>query len=123
MIQEENKIQEEQTSKVNEESAPKNVESTPEQEAQQDGAAQQEEPKAPTSYAVRPHHRQRRLIDYDGRDKMLKVRNKLNITFMLLAIIGLILWTQTDYQNLSIIILLVGVVLKIIEVCLRLFKK
>lgn len=76
-----------------------------------------------TSYAVRPEHRQRRLIDYNGRDKMFKVRNTLNIVFMLLAVIGLILWTQTDYQNLSIVILLVGVALKIAEVCLRLFKK
>lgn len=76
-----------------------------------------------TSYAVRPEHRQRRLIDYNGRDKMFKVRNTLNIIFMLLAVIGLILWTQTDYTNLSIAILLVGVALKIIEVCLRLFKK
>lgn len=106
MIQEDNKIQEEQASNPSEESTPK-----------------QETEQTTTSYAVRPHHRQRRLIDYDGRDKMLKVRNKLNITFMLLAIIGLILWTQTDCQNLSIIILLAGVVLKIIEVCLRLFKK
>lgn len=76
-----------------------------------------------TSYAVRPEHRQRRLIDYNGRDKMFKVRNTLNIVFMLLAVIGLILWTQTDYTNLSIVILLIGVALKIIEVCLRLFKK
>ena len=76
-----------------------------------------------TSYAVRPEHRQRRLIDYNGRDKMFKVRNTLNIIFMLLAVIGLILWTQTDYTNLSIVILLVGVALKIIEVCLRLFKR
>lgn len=76
-----------------------------------------------TSYVVRPQHRQRRLIDYDGRDEMLKVRNKLNIVFMLLAVIGLILWTQTEYQTASTIVLIVGVVLKIIEVCLRLFKK
>lgn len=75
------------------------------------------------SYAVRPHHRQRRLIDYNGRDKMFKVRNTLNIVFMLLAVIGLILWTQTDYTNVSIVILLIGVALKIVEVCLRLFKK
>lgn len=75
------------------------------------------------SYAVRPEHRQRRLIDYNGRDKMFKVRNTLNIVFMLLAVIGLILWTQTDFQNLSIVILLVGVALKIAEVCLRLFKR
>lgn len=75
------------------------------------------------SYAVRPHHRQRRLIDYDGRDKNIRLRNKLNIIFMILAIVGLILWTQTEQQTIAIVILLVGVVFKIAEVCLRLFKK
>lgn len=78
---------------------------------------------ARTSYAVRPEHRQRRLIDYNGRDKMFKVRNTLNIVFMLLAVIGLILWTQTELQTLSIVFLLVGVALKIVEVCLRLFNR
>lgn len=77
----------------------------------------------PASYAVRPQHRQRRLIDYNGRDKMFKVRNTLNILFMVLAVIGLILWTQTELQTLSTIILLVGVALKITEVCIRMFKK
>ena len=75
------------------------------------------------SYAVRPHHRQRRLIDYNGRDKMFKVRNSLNIAFLVLALIGLLLYTQTDYATLSYIIILVGVVLKIAEVTIRMFKK
>lgn len=82
-----------------------------------------EEAGSTESYAVRPHHRQRRLIEYDGRDKMFKVRNTLNIIFMILAVIGLILWTQTDWQNTGISIVLVGVALKIVEVLLRLFKK
>ena len=82
-----------------------------------------EEAGSKESYAVRPHHRQRRLIEYDGRDKMFKVRNTLNIIFMILAVIGLILWTQTDWQNTGISIVLVGVALKIVEVLLRLFKK
>ena len=77
----------------------------------------------PTNYAVRPHHRQRRLIEYNGRDKMFKVRNTLNILFMILAVVGLILWTQTDLSVLSTAILLVAVVLKIAEVCIRMFKK
>ncbi len=113
MIQEENKKQ------GNNETLAKQEEQT----LQNDTAKHTEEQKAPTSYAVRPDHRQRRLIDYNGRDKMFKVRNTLNILFMVLAIIGLILWTQTDWQTLSIVILLVGVALKITEVCLRLFKK
>lgn len=75
------------------------------------------------SYAVRPHHRQRRLIDYNGRDKMFKVRNSLNIAFMVLALIGLLVYTQTDYTTLSYVILLIGVVLKIAEVVIRMFKK
>lgn len=82
-----------------------------------------EEAGSTESYAVRPNHRQRRLIEYDGRDKMFKVRNTLNIIFMILAVIGLILWTQTDWQNTGISIVLVGVALKIVEVLLRLFKK
>lgn len=77
----------------------------------------------PTNYAVRPHHRQRRLIEYNGRDKMFKVRNILNIIFMILAVVGLILWTQTDLSVLSTAILIVAVVLKIVEVCIRMFKK
>ena len=109
MIQEENKeqgIDETHTSQK-------------EQDQQTEYAKHTEEQQAPTSYAVRPEHRQRRLIDY----KMFKVRNTLNILFMVLAIIGLILWTQTDLQTLSIVILLIGVAFKIAEVCLRLFKK
>ena len=85
--------------------------------AQTETAAPQE------SYAVRPHHRQRRLIDYNGRDKMFKVRNSLNIVFMVLAVIGLLVYTQTDYTTLSYVILLIGVVLKIAEVVIRMFKK
>ena len=77
----------------------------------------------PTSYAVRPEHRQRRLIAYGNNDSTMRLRNKLNILFMILAIIGLILWTQTEQQTIAIIILLVGVALKIAEVCIRLFKK
>lgn len=75
------------------------------------------------SYAVRPHHRQRRLIEYTGRDKNIKLRNWLNIIFMLLAVVGLILWTQTEVQTVAIVILLVGVAIKIAEVCIRLFHK
>lgn len=92
-------------------------ETGPQEAAQAEAAAPQE------SYAVRPHHRQRRLIDYNGRDKMFKVRNSLNIAFMVLALIGLLVYTQTDYTTLSYVIILIGVVLKIAEVTIRMFKK
>ena len=48
----------------------------------------------------------------------------LNIAFMVLAIIGVVIWTQLDdYHTLAAIVLILGVVLKIAEVCIRLFKK
>lgn len=74
-----------------------------------------------TQYAVRPHHKQRRLID--NNDDMLKYRNILNIIFMALAIAGVIVYTQTDYKTTATIILIVAVVLKFIEVALRMFRK
>ena len=54
---------------------------------------------------------------------MFKVRNSLNIAFMVLALIGLLVYTQTDYTTLSYVIILIGVVLKIAEVIIRMFKK
>ena len=74
-----------------------------------------------TQYAVRPHHKQKRLID--NNDDMLKYRNILNIIFMVLAIVGVIVYTQTNYKTTSTIILIVAVVLKFIEVALRMFRK
>ena len=82
------------------------------------------EQKQPTSYAVRPQHRRLRPLAYSDQNNMLKVRNYLNIAFMLLAIVGVILWTQLEEsRNIAYIVLIVGVVLKIAEVCIRLFKK
>ena len=74
-----------------------------------------------TQYAVRPHNKQKRLID--NNDDMLKYRNILNIIFMVLAIVGVIVYTQTDYKITATIILIVAVVLKFIEVALRMFRK
>ena len=74
------------------------------------------------SYAVRPHHHHRRL-GYSDRNNLFKVRNILNIAFMLLAIVGIILWNFMDDHTIAIIVLLIGVVLKIAEVCIRLFHK
>ena len=73
-----------------------------------------------TQYAVRPHHKQKRLID--NNDDMLKYRI-LNTIFMVLAIVGVIVYTQADYKITATIILIVAVVLKFIEVALRMFHK
>ena len=62
-----------------------------------------------TEYAVRPHHKQKRLIDNDNH--MLKYRNILNIVFMLLAIIGVVIFKQKENINISKIIIFIGVFL------------
>ncbi len=74
------------------------------------------------SYAVRPQHHHRRL-GYSDRGNLFKVRNILNIAFMILAVAGVILWHVMDDRTLAIVILLTGVVLKIAEVSIRLFHK
>ena len=92
------------------------------QTEQAENSKLQEQPQ--TSYAVRPDHRHHRRLAYSDQNNMLKVRNYLNIAFMLLAIVGVILWTQLEEsRNIAYIVLIVGVVLKIAEVCIRLFKK
>ena len=73
------------------------------------------------SYAVRPHRHFRR-INYSDRLN-IKVRNRLNIAFILLAVAGLCMWYTMDDRTPATIVLLVGVVLKIAEVCIRLFRK
>lgn len=83
------------------------------------GTAQEDAPHE--SYAVRPHHHFRRM-DYSDRQN-IKVRNRLNIAFILLAVVGLCLWYTMDNRTPATIVLLAGVVLKIAEVCIRLFRK
>ena len=99
-----NKIQQ------NEAQQPENATAQPTAEQ----GAEQTEQKQPTSYAVRPQHRRLRPLAYSDQNNMLKV----------LAIVGVILWTQLEEsRNIAYIVLIVGVVLKIAEVCIRLFKK
>lgn len=92
---------------------------TPKADQTQDGQTQ-------TQYAVRPQHSHRRL-GYSDRGAHFKLRNALNIVFMILAIAGVIVWTQIETQEtghtLSAIILIAAVVIKIAEVCIRLFNK
>ena len=76
-----------------------------------------------TSYAVRPNRRHHRRLEYADKSNMLVARNWLNTGFMLFAIVGVILWTQMDDRTIANVLLIIGVVLKIAEVCIRLFKK
>ncbi len=81
----------------------------------------QEEVQENPSYAVKPHHHYKRL-DYSDPTN-LRVRNKLNTVFILLVIIGITLWYTLDTHTPAYMVLLVGVVVKIAEVCIRLFRK
>ncbi len=96
----------------------------PENETPTQNTAHEDTPHKDTpheSYAVRPHHHFRRM-DYSDRQN-IKVRNRLNIAFILLAVVGLCLWYTMDNRTPATIVLLAGVVLKIAEVCIRLFRK
>ena len=57
------------------------------------------------------------------RDQYFKIRNLLNIIFMLLAAIGLIIMYATDMYQTGVRIVLAAVAVKIIEVGLRMFKR
>lgn len=91
-------------------------------EAQQ-AEAQQTEVQPQQSYAVRPQRHHHRRLEYSDRSNMLGVRNALNIAFMLFAIVGVVLFYQMEDRIVAYILLIIGVVLKIAEVCIRMFKK
>lgn len=87
---------------------------------QQATATQQQQ----ASYAVRPQRHHHRRLEYSDRSNMLGVRNALNIAFMLFAIIGVVLFYQLeDNRTVAYVLLIIGVILKIAEVCIRMFKK
>lgn len=99
---------------------PQSEETAKAQPQSQSHEASQTQPQ--TSYAVRPTRRQHRRLEYADKSNMLVARNWLNIGFMLFAIVGVILWTQMDDRTIANVMLIIGVVLKIAEVCIRLFK-
>lgn len=99
---------------------PQSEETAKAQPQSQSHEASQAQPQ--TSYAVRPNRRQHRRLEYADKSNMLVARNWLNIGFMLFAIVGVILWTQMDDRTIANVMLIIGVVLKIAEVCIRLFK-
>ncbi len=48
-----------------------------------------------------------------------KIRKYLNIIFLILAVIGFVLYFQKDYRDTGIIIIVVGMVVKIAEFFIR----
>lgn len=94
---------------------------TPQQPTASQQPATPQEPQQ-TQYAVRPRHHHRRL-NYSDHDNMFKLRNIFNLAFMLLAIVGVILWMQMDNHFVPNILLIIGVAFKIAEVSIRMFHK
>ena len=78
----------------------------------------EDKPQQESQYAVRPHHRMER----PKRDRYFKTRNILNLLFVLGAIAGLLVYFYANH-NAGIIIILVSMVFKVIECCLRLFRR
>ena len=65
---------------------------------------------------IRYHRQQKR----ESQDRFLKLRNLLNIIFMIGAIAGVALYF-TAYQTIGTIVILAAIVFKIIECCIRFF--
>ena len=76
--------------------------------------------KSKPEYAVKPHHQLKRLGE--GGPSMLKVRNILNLVFMALAVVGVVLYLQSEQHIIATIILIVAVVIKFAEVAIRMFR-
>ena len=64
---------------------------------------------------LRRHRRER------GDDNMLKFRNVLNIIFMVMAIIGVIVYF-TEYRTIGTYIHLASMAVKMVECCIRLLR-
>jgi len=80
-----------------------------------------ENKKQQESYAVKPHHHLKPMEASDT--STLKVRNILNLAFMILALAGAAIYMFTAHNNTGVIIMIVAVVIKVVEVSLRLFHK
>lgn len=64
------------------------------------------------------HHRQQEKV---SQDRFLKLRNFLNIIFMIAAVVGVILYFTT-HHTIGTIVILIAIVFKIIECCIRFFN-
>ena len=71
---------------------------------------------------VETQMRHRRPNDFDKKEQMtLRIRNVLNIVFMILAVVGAVVYIKVDLETGGWIIG-TAVVIKTVEVALRLFK-
>lgn len=73
-------------------------------------------------YAIKPHHQLKNTKQKV--DLLFKIRNILNLLFIIIAIIGVYLYLFSDKgETMASIILIIAVAFKISEVSLRIFHK
>lgn len=73
-------------------------------------------------FTPRPRHHHKR----PQTDNHLALRNVLNIAFMLLAVAAIVIWLalpMPKYQLLFVVCAMIAVLLKVVEVCIRIFSK
>ncbi len=83
----------------------------------------QDEASRTTSGVVRPDHRMHHTNPMYRRGRYFKLRNTLNLLFMVLAVAGFVAYMFTEAKTLAMVLMLVGVVLKMVEVAIRMFLK
>ncbi len=72
-----------------------------------------------SDYAVKPKHRLRNT-EYKNNIRF-KIRNILNIVFIVTAIVGICLYAMSSYSSIGSFVLIFAVTIKITEVSLRIF--
>lgn len=70
-----------------------------------------------TENSLPRHHRQ----EYKPRDRFFRIRNVLNIIFMLGAVVGVAVYLFGN-RTVGTVIILAAMVFKIVECCLRFIK-
>ncbi len=81
-----------------------------------------EAPRTPSSVR-RPDHRMHHTNPMYRRGRFFKLRNTLNLLFMVLAVAGFAAYMLTEAKTAGMVLMLVGVVLKMVEVGIRMFHK
>jgi len=72
--------------------------------------------------AQRPSHHQERIsLSGSEGDSTLKLRNRLNLIFMLAAVVGVIVYLCSSH-DVGIIIMIAAVVVKAVEVVIRMIR-
>lgn len=74
------------------------------------------------SFAKKPHHRMESIGE--PQNKLFKLRNILNLVFMVITMAGMLTYFLLPaYKNAAFIAMIIAVVIKFIEVALRMFHK